>query len=263
MTTYNAPPDQVNGLILLNGDTLNVAAGTTVSRVALLQGSDANIDGTIVDSVLAGGEETIYSDGTLDGISFSPDNGNAGVLDIQDITSVEGTLIFNGDLSARIAVSQNITSITSTGNTLTLHYGTDQSVIWHYQGTGVTFDLLSSHQILVRVGGLGGNPTFSPETAGTIVYTAGFGSGPDATELNVLTQFTQAQYAYGQQIGVQDPSIYAFQALGVALASTATQFQNTFGPSNPAYPVSTVGDVHFVDDAYASVFGHTGSAAQI
>ena len=29
------------------------------------------------------------------------------------------------------------------------------------------------------------------------------------------------------------------------------------------YPVSTVGDVHFVDAAYASVFGHAGTAAQI
>jgi hypothetical protein len=66
---------------------------------------------------------------------------------------------------------------------------------------------------------------------------------PDAAELNVLSQFAQAQFAYGQQMGVQDPSIYALQALGVALASTATQFQNTFGPSNPAQPVSTAGDV--------------------
>jgi hypothetical protein len=59
-----------------------------------------------------------------------------------------------------------------------------------------------------------------------------------------------------------DPSIYAFQALGVALAS-APHFQDTFGPTNVLYPVSTVGDVHFVDDSYASVFGHAGTAAQI
>jgi hypothetical protein len=61
---------------------------------------------------------------------------------------------------------------------------------------------------------------------------------------------------YGQQIGVQDPSIYAFQALGVALASTATNFQNTFSPA-------VDGDVQFVVDAYASVFGQAGSGAQI
>jgi hypothetical protein len=100
------------------------------------------------------------------------------------------------------------------------------------------------------------SPAFSPETAGTIVYSAEFGSPPDATELNVLTQFSQAQFAYGQQIGGQDPSIYAFQALGVALASTATNFQNTFGPV-------VDGDVQFLVDAYASVFGQPGSEAQI
>jgi hypothetical protein len=38
--------------------------------------------------------------------------------------------------------------------------------------------------------------------------------------LSVLAQFAQNQYAYGQQIGVADPLIYAYQALGVALAST-------------------------------------------
>src|SRR5215469_11180373 len=73
------------------------------------------------------------------------------------------------------------------------------------------------------------SPAFSPETAGTNVYTAEFGFPPSATELNVLTQFAQAQYSYGQQIGVQDAALYAYQSLGVALAG-ATQFQNTFGP---------------------------------
>ena len=99
-------------------------------------------------------------------------------------------------------------------------------------------------------------PAFSAQSAATLVYTAEFGSLPSATELNVLNQFTQVQFAYGQQIGVQDPSIYAFQALGVALASTATNFQNTFGPA-------VDGDVQFLVDAYASVFGRPGSGAQI
>ncbi len=106
------------------------------------------------------------------------------------------------------------------------------------------------------------SPTFSSEIAGTIVYTAEFGAAPSTTELAVLSQFAQTQFTYGQQIGVQDPSIYAFQALGVALASGA-HFQNTFGPTNTLYPASTVGDVHFVDAAYASVFGHAGTAAQV
>ena len=56
---------------------------------------------------------------------------------------------------------------------------------------------------------------FSPQDAGSIVYAAEYGVTPSATELNVLNQFTAAQYAYGQQIGVMDPAIYAYQALGV------------------------------------------------
>ena len=110
----------------------------------------------------------------------------------------------------------------------------------------------------------GGNPItqpFSPETAGMIVYTAEFGSAPSATELNILVQFTMSQYTYGQQIGVMDPTIYAYQSLGVALASTAEHFQNTFGPST--YPASPSGDIQFVVDAYTSVFGHPGNAAQV
>ena len=106
------------------------------------------------------------------------------------------------------------------------------------------------------------SPAFSPETAGTNVYTAEYGSGPSASELSVLSQFAQAQFEYGQKIGVMDPSVYAYQSLGAALA-TGPHFQNEFGPSNPAYPVSTVGDVHFIDAAYASVFGHAGTAAPI
>jgi hypothetical protein len=117
---------------------------------------------------------------------------------------------------------------------------------------------------LVSFGGnILSSPAFSPETAGTIVYTAEFGSAPSATELNVLNQFTQAQFAYGQQIGVQDAAVYAFEALGVALASSGKQFQNKFGPSNSTYPASTAGDAQFVTDAYTSVFGHVGTSPQI
>jgi parallel beta-helix repeat protein len=106
-------------------------------------------------------------------------------------------------------------------------------------------------------------PAFSPEAAGTIVYTAEYGSAPSASEVSVLVQFTNPQYAYGQQIGVMDPAVYAYQSLGVALASTATQFQNTFGPSNPTYPATPAGDTQFATDAYASVFGHPAGPAQI
>ena len=110
----------------------------------------------------------------------------------------------------------------------------------------------------------GGNPItqpFSPQSAAMIVYTAESGLAPSATELTVLVQFTAAQYTYGQQSGVSDPTIYAYQSLGVALAATAEHFQNTFGP--PTYPASPGGDIQFVVDAYTSVFSHPGNAAQI
>ena len=59
------------------------------------------------------------------------------------------------------------------------------------------------------------------------------------------------------------PEVYAYQALGAALASTASHFQSTFGPSNPSYPNSATGDAAFATDAYAHVFGHPGSSAQV
>ena len=121
----------------------------------------------------------------------------------------------------------------------------------------------SSAALTVTIQGTTDTGLFSPETAGTIAYTAEYGAAPTETELGVLVQFTTAQYAYGQHIGVMDPTVYAFESLGVALASTAQKFQNTFGPSNPKFPASTAGDEQFAIDAYASVFGHSGNQDQI
>ena len=58
-----------------------------------------------------------------------------------------------------------------------------------------------------------------------LIFTAEYGTAPSADELNVLVQFTNPQCAYGQQIGVMDPAVYAYQSLGAALASTASNFQ--------------------------------------
>jgi hypothetical protein len=104
--------------------------------------------------------------------------------------------------------------------------------------------------------------SFSPATVATIVYVGENGVAPSVTELNELTAFTTSQYNYGHQIGVLDPAAYGFEALGSALASTATQFQSTYGPTNPAYPNSVAGDAQFVADAYASIFGHSPNSAQ-
>jgi hypothetical protein len=105
-------------------------------------------------------------------------------------------------------------------------------------------------------------PSADMVNAGTLVFEAFYGGTPPDPELSVLAQFAQNQYAYGQQIGVADPLIYAYQALGVTLASTGPQFLNTFAPSSPGHPASPAGDTQFVVDAYASVFSHAASQAQ-
>jgi hypothetical protein len=105
--------------------------------------------------------------------------------------------------------------------------------------------------------------TFSADSAASTVYQSENDVVPDAVELGVLHGFAIQQFTYGQQIGVMDPEVYAYQALGAALASTASQFQSTFGPSNPSYPNSATGDAAFATDAYAHVFGHPGSPAQV
>ena len=43
----------------------------------------------------------------------------------------------------------------------------------------------------------------------------------------------------------------------------ASSFPNKFGSANSAYPNSTAGDAKLVTDAFGSVFGHAGSAAQV
>jgi probable HAF family extracellular repeat protein len=97
---------------------------------------------------------------------------------------------------------------------------------------------------------------YSPDAASTIVYAAEYGTLPNPTETFGLIGFTTPQYAYGQQIGVIDPVIYAYQALGAALAS-GSHFQNTYGPT------AIASDNVFVTNAYTDVFGHPGTPAQV
>ena len=288
MSTFNAPPDQINydindHLVLINGDTLNLSQGGTVSGITFLPGSNLNmkggtatdiilehgvfasVSGTLVDTTLAGGSLSVL-DGTVNGITFEGSPSSNPNVSIDELIatpdSIQGTLTFasvdvGGSYQVEI-VLPDITSIdTTVVGTLTVNFANHQSVAYHYipEGGPLKFTLMPfGGAIEVQLQQFGS--PFSPETAGTIVYTAEFGSAPSASELTILNQFTQAQFDFGQKIGVMDPSIYAFQALGVALASTATNFQNTFGPA-------VDGDVQFVVDAYASVFGHPGSGAQI
>src|SRR5262249_35321703 len=105
--------------------------------------------------------------------------------------------------------------------------------------------------------------TFSPTLAANTIYMGEYGSAPSSSELANLVGFVTAQYNYGLQIGVLDPTVYAYQALGEALAASATRFQTTWGPSNAGFPNTVAGDASFITSAYVDVFGHQGSAAQI
>ena len=112
---------------------------------------------------------------------------------------------------------------------------------------------------------LGGNPTtqsFSPETSGNHRLHCGVWIGTDRDR----AQHFASVHHPSVHIWPADrcdaiPTIYAYQSLGVALASTAEHFQNTFGTSR--YPASSSGDAQFVVDAYTSVFGHPGNAMEV
>ena len=301
MSTLNAPPDQIDRLSLGGFDTLNVGKGGTVSNVVdegvinvnggaangtNIDGGTLNLnDGTISGTNVLGNLNinggtaidthlhfagTFNISGTVDGITFEGGEGEGEppkyILKLKDFNSLQGTLGFNdqGPPYDVVFDFQNVTlsNVTMTANTITIDYGKNQSVTYKYTSLALVSGVhVDGNELFITVRGIPA-PAFSAKSAGTIVYTAEFGIAPDATELNILNQFTQAQFDYGQKIGVMDPSVYAFQALGVALAS-GPHFQDTFGPTNVLYPVSSVGDVHFVDDSYASVFGHAGTAAQV
>lgn len=93
----------------------------------------------------------------------------------------------------------------------------------------------------------------------TTVYQKMYGVAPSGAELNTLVQFDTPQYAYGAKIGVADPVLYMYQALGLALASDtgSTTFTNAWGPT------VVPSDVNFVAQAYMDVFHHSGSPAQV
>jgi probable HAF family extracellular repeat protein len=116
----------------------------------------------------------------------------------------------------------------------------------------------NSHGFVATTGTISYTPlAYSPDAASTIVYANEYGKTPDPTETFKLIAFTTPQYAYGQQIGVIDPAIYAYESLGATLASGASHFQNTYGPT----VISS--DSAFVTNAYTDVFGQPGTPAQV
>ena len=95
----------------------------------------------------------------------------------------------------------------------------------------------------------------------TETYIKMYGVSPSDAELNTLVVFATDHFNYASKIGVADPLIYVYEALGLALATISDTgsvvFKNNWGPSTIA------SDVTFVSVAYVDVFGHAGSGAQV
>jgi parallel beta-helix repeat protein len=96
---------------------------------------------------------------------------------------------------------------------------------------------------------------------GLTTYLQMYGAPPSLTELSILSEFVAAHFSYGQLIGVLDPNVYVYEALGAALASGSdtgsTAFADTWGP------LAIASDTTFTIQAYANVFATPGTSAQI
>jgi hypothetical protein len=153
MTVYTAPPNQ-NGLVVGNGDFLQVNSGGTVTNTSVTSNGEVFVaGGTAVNTTLDGGKEIVQS-GIANGVTF---DGNGAVLSATDPASIQGTLTFDvergGQVEYNIDFGTAITSIASTSSTLTLNYGTKQSITYDYHSAGgngfVTFS--QSGDDIVRV----------------------------------------------------------------------------------------------------------------
>ena len=106
-----------------------------------------------------------------------------------------------------------------------------------------------------------GNSTTITIDPALSTYQKMYGAIPNSSELSNLVQFDNAQYSYGHSIGVQDPIVYVYQALGQALSegsnNGSTAFKSSFGPAVIA------SDATFVVQAYTDAFGLQGGTAQI
>jgi hypothetical protein len=95
------------------------------------------------------------------------------------------------------------------------------------------------------------------EGAALAVYLAMNSTPPtDATIANLI-DFETTQYDYGSSIGVSDPLIYMWQALGQALCEGATSFASSFGP------LALQQDATFAMQAYEAAFGFSAGQAQV
>jgi|SRR5262249_35972874 len=93
-----------------------------------------------------------------------------------------------------------------------------------------------------------------------------FNAPPSSTELSSLIPFTNNQYAFGQQVGVLDATVYAYEALGETFASSS-YFANKYGPPTTPFPGpfpnTASGDLNFLVTVYQATFGVSGTSGQI
>jgi hypothetical protein len=118
-------------------------------------------------------------------------------------------------------------------------------------------------------------PYSAVTAADSVFWNMNFGP-PDVGEKITLLTFLPPQYAYGQQIGVMDPGLFAYEALGAALADSSVRFQGVYGNSRiligpdggrqlineASFANTPAGDAGFVNKAYAEIFGHAPEGAQ-
>lgn len=98
-------------------------------------------------------------------------------------------------------------------------------------------------------------------TPAGFLYQKMYAETPSIAEYLKLAQFDTVQFNYGHEIGVSDPTVYVYEALGLALSQVSdtgsTAFAAKWGPAN------VVKDSDFVSQAYVDVFGHAAVAAQV
>jgi hypothetical protein len=95
------------------------------------------------------------------------------------------------------------------------------------------------------------------EGAGLAVYLAMTSSQPSDATIANLINFGELQYDYGSSIGVSDPLIYMWQALGQALTEVSGFFNSTYGP------ITLPNDSTFVAEAYEAAFGFAPGQPQL
>ena len=113
------------------------------------------------------------------------------------------------------------------------------------------------------------DPSNIVQTAAVTAYHSMYNTIPSLAEIDVLTQFSQNQFSYGNKIGVLDPSIYMYQALGLALASQSdtgskywSNLNSPIGLHSDLIPDTMAGDIYWAASAYKTVFGSTPGALQ-